>query len=303
MEWYHIVIIALALLVAFLYLKLYLLKRNIRLFKKELNSTQKESYNRQLSLNLSDRDIEALGSELNKNLDYQKKLKLSEAHSRKELERSISDIAHDLRTPLTVVKGNLQMLEKEELSDRGREYLSSAIRRSDALKDMVDEFFELSVLESDDRKVELSDVDITAFLTEFIIDNEALIRKHDLTPRFSFPERSVMIKANKEMLSRVFSNLLNNIFKYARDEFSISVYEKDDCCRITVSNPVSKKDLIDTEHIFDRTYRADKARKSGSAGLGLYIAKMLVEKQGGRITAELSENASLTFEILFSKYQ
>ncbi|MBR6223259.1 MAG: HAMP domain-containing histidine kinase [Lachnospiraceae bacterium] len=302
MEWYHLVIIALALLVAFLYLKLYLLKRNIRLFKKELNSTKKESYNRQLSLNLSDRDIEALGSELNKNLDYQKKLKLSEAQSRKELERSISDIAHDLRTPLTVVKGNLQMLEKEELSDKGREYLSSAIRRSDALKDMVDEFFELSVLESDDRIPELTNLDITAFLTEFIIDNEALIRKHGLTPRFSFPERAITIKANKEMFSRVFSNLLNNIFKYAKDEFSISIYEKDGCTRITVSNPVSQKEQIDTAHIFDRTYRADKARKSGSAGLGLYIVKMLIEKQGGKIKAEFSENDNLTFEILFGDF-
>ena len=302
MEWYHLVIIALVLLIAFLYLKLYLLRRNIRLFKKELNSTKKESYNRQVSLILSDRDVEALGAELNKNLDYQKKLKLSEAQSRKELERSISDIAHDLRTPLTVVKGNLQMLEKEELSDRGREYLSSAIRRSDALKDMVDEFFELSVLESDDRIPELTDVDITAFLTEFIIDNEALIRKHDLTPRISFPERAITIKANKEMLSRVFSNLLNNIFKYAKDEFSISIYEKDGCTRITVSNPVSQKEQIDTAHIFDRTYRADKARKSGSAGLGLYIVKMLIEKQGGKIKSEFSENDNLTFEILFGDF-
>ena len=92
--------------------------------------------------------------------------------SRRQLEQSISDIAHDLRTPLTVVKGNLQMLEKEELTDKGREYLDISRRKADTLKGMVDEFFELSVLESDSKPAELRKLNVISFLSEFIIEND-----------------------------------------------------------------------------------------------------------------------------------
>ena len=117
------------------------------------------------------------------------------------------------------------MLEKEDLSPKGREYLDISARKAVTLKSMVDEFFELSVLESDSKPVELCKLDITAFLSEFIIENETLIREHELTPEISFLEKSVFVQANKEMLTRVFSNLIGNIFKYAKDSFLLSVTE------------------------------------------------------------------------------
>ena len=272
---------------------------SIRNIRRELAKTKEENYNRQIRTTLNDRDVEKLAVEINENLDYQKNLKLESAGSRRQLEKSISDIAHDLRTPLTVVKGNLQMMRNENLSDKGREYLDISFKKVDTLKEMVDEFFEMSVLESDQNALELRKIDVPVFLSEFIIENEALIREKNLTPNISLPEKSIYIKADSKSLSRVFSNIFGNIYKYAKGGFDAGVEVADGSCVITIANEVSNPEEIDINRIFDRTYRADKARTAGGAGLGLYIAKLLVEKQKGSIEAKL-EADKLKFEITFA---
>ena len=294
-----IIIVVLVLITLMLITRLILIRRNLKEISRELNNTKNEDYNRQLKVTLSDKTVEKLAADMNQNLDYQKSLKMETEKSRRQLEQSISDIAHDLRTPLTVIKGNLQMLENEELSDKGREYLDISRRKADTLKGMVDEFFELSVLESDSKPVELCKLDLIGFLSEFIIENETLIREKNLSPKITFPERTIYVRASKEMLSRVFSNLITNILKYAKDDFELVVEQDDDenaQAVVKVSNHVDDPSTIDIEHIFDRTYRADKARSDGSAGLGLYIAKLLVEKQKGSIQAYINEDL-LVFEV------
>ena len=292
-------LVILSLLVIYLLVKVITMKSSIRNIRIELAKTKEENYNRQIRTTLNDRDVEKLAVEINENLDYQKNLKLESAGSRRQLEKSISDIAHDLRTPLTVVKGNLQMMRNENLSDKGREYLDISFKKADALKEMVDEFFEMSVLESDQNALELRKIDVPVFLSEFIIENEALIREKNLTPNISLPEKSIYIKADSKSLSRVFSNIFGNIYKYAKGGFDAGVEVADGSCVITIANEVSNPEEIDINRIFDRTYRADKARTAGGAGLGLYIAKLLVEKQKGSIEAKL-EADKLKFEITFA---
>ena len=292
-----ICIIILLIAVIILALRLFLLRSSIRSISKELENTLSSDYNRQLKIDLSDEALNELAVNINKNLDAQKKLKLKEERSRRQLEQSVADIAHDLRTPLTVVKGNLQLLDSEALSEKGRQYLDVSTKKTEALKNMVDEFFELSVLESDPTPARLETIDLTAFLTEFLIDHEELIRAHSLEPEIQLQEREINVSANREMLQRVFENLISNILKYANNSFFIKLTENGS---LTVGNKLAGGVTIDTEHIFNRTYRADKARSSGSAGLGLYIAKLLMEKQNGTITASDSAGI-LSFRLEFTK--
>lgn len=295
MNIYLIIIAILLLLVLALIIRLLLIKANIRQMKRELIATRQEGYNRQLRIALSDRDAEDLAAEINRNLDYQKDLKSSEEQSRKRLEQSVSDIAHDLRTPLTVINGNLQMLENEELSDKGRNYLMISSRKAAELKGMVDEFFELSVMESDTGPVETEELDAVRFLTDFLLEHETVIRDKGFEPEINLPDKAILISANRDLLGRVIGNILSNILKYATSSFVLSVYtEKDEACGnekcvIRFGNRIGEDSRdLDIEHIFDRTYRGDKARSKGGAGLGLYIAKMLAEKQGASLCAELS---------------
>jgi signal transduction histidine kinase len=294
---YEVIIGCLAVVILILLVRLIVIKKNIREATEELKKTRDEEYNRQVRITLSDRDMERLAAELNKNIDYQKSLKLETEQSRQSIKQSVADIAHDLRTPLTVIKGNLQMLDKEELSPKARENLKISEQKADNLKEMVDEFFEMSVLESDSGPVEFEKIDIVGFLAEFIVENENLIREKNLTPEINFPEKSVFVKADRKMLERVFNNLMTNILKYAEESFFLTVEEQESGCRILMGNKVKDPASIDVDRIFDRTYRADKARSVGGAGLGLYIAKLLIEKQKGSIGAELKDD-KLIFEIM-----
>ena len=295
------IIIILAIICLALIIRLLVIRANLDSIVKELRKTRKEDYNRQLRVDLSSGSVTRVAAEINKNLDYQKELKLESDRSRMQLKQSVSDIAHDLRTPLTVVKGNLQMLEKENLSEKGMQYLEVSRKKADMLKEMVDEFFEMSVLESDAGDVTFERIDLISFITDFLIENEVMIRERRLEPKIDFPDKTIKIMADKEMLSRVFGNIFNNILKYARDSFTVSVEEgNDSSVYVRISNQVDDPDEIDVSHIFDRTYRADKARSVGGAGLGLYIAKLLMEKQKGSIEAEIIEN-SLIFNIYFLK--
>lgn len=289
----------LAVLCAVLIFRLCIIKKQLRSIREELPLTTQSSYNRQLTVSLADNSVTALATEMNKNLEHQKQLKFRTEQVERSMKQSVSDIAHDLRTPLTVIKGNLQMLEaSEQLSEKGCEYLRVCIDKTDAMKQMADEFFELSVLESDSGAVRLSRIDLTSLLVEFILDSEAVIRCRGIEPDILLPEKSMYVMADESMLQRMLSNLLNNILKHARSSFELSLSLKGDKTVLSFSNELRPDESLDTDRLFERTYRGDKARNGSGAGLGLYIVKLLAEKQNAAVQANIRDN-KLDISIVF----
>ncbi len=283
--------IVLFLLCVWLVVYIFRLKAGMKDIKNELILTRDKEYNRQLTVDLMDDNLSEMTAEMNRNLDYQKKLKEKSEAAELSLKQSVSDIAHDLRTPLTVISGNLQMLKKEcELSPAAMEYIRASEDRCRALKVMADDFFELSVLESDYSAATLEKVSFTNELMQFIVDNEAVIRANNLEPEVVFPEKTVFIMADRVLLSRMLGNLLNNVIKYAKDSFSLVLSENKEECIVTFSNQIDGERVIDTTQLFERTYRADKARSGSGAGLGLYIVKLLAEKQNAKVFAKVENN-------------
>lgn len=313
------------------------LKKQIRAMRQQLEDTKEFSYNKQIQVTLIDKELEALATEINKNIDYQKELKLEYEAGERQLKQSISDIAHDLRTPLTVIKGNLQLLEQsffayensnseddinknnidknnEDMSNtNGNQivknikpyealggYIDICKEKADVLKQMIDDFFEMSVLESDIDEVPLQNINATNLLMQFIIDHEALIREKELTPEIRLPEKTIMLKGDASFIGRMLSNLLNNILKYGRKSFEIGLTEETGSVIIYFSNEISKGTNIEADRLFERTYRADRSRSEGSAGLGLYIVKILAKKQGGDATAEIDDRR-LVVKLSFMK--
>lgn len=286
-----IAVIVLLIICISLVLRLISIRRSMREIKNELILTRDEGYNRQLTVELSDSVLEEMTAEMNRNLDYQKKLKEESGKAERILKQSVSDIAHDLRTPLTVIKGNLQMIALEDgLSEKSRGYLAASSEKCSEMKRMADDFFELSLLESDSSPVKLSKVNITNLLMQFLADSEAVIRGKELVPDVVFPERTVFALADEDLVRRMLGNLLNNVLKYAVESFCITLSVSENECGIVFSNAVKKGTEIDAEKLFERTYRADKARSGNGAGLGLYIVKLLAQKQNGRVTAECKDN-------------
>lgn len=298
--WIVLLFVALIILVFALVCYILFLKKQIGKLRENLRLTRQMDNNQQLTISLFDKDLSELATEINKNLDFQKGLKLESERKEQQMRQSVSDIAHDLRTPLTVVKGNLQLMNQETLSKRFRSCLEICLDKTDVLKNMVDDFFELSVLESESIVPELKRLDVTNYLMQFLIDHEAIIVKEGLTPNLWFPEKSVFVMADESMLGRIFSNLLNNIVKYAKESFDIRLVEEADRVVLTFSNEIQQDADMDVKHLFDRTYRADKARQEKGAGLGLYIVKLLSEKQRIDVWAQ-REGRVLCFHLIFPK--
>ena len=284
------------------------MKRELQNIKRELDATTDKSYNRQISVDLQDKDLVCMTTQLNKNLDYQKQLKLETEKAEKSIRKSVSDIAHDLRTPLTVMKGNLQMLRMEEtLSEKGLQYVDACMMKADEMREMADDFFQLSLLESDLEEVERKRVDITEALLQFLAMQEAVIRTKGMEPEVIFPEKSIFVLADEKLLDRMFGNLLNNVLRHAKgNSFQIRLEETQDTgtgrlpgdtsagtaaeCVITFSNVVEAPETLQVDALFERTYRGEKARTGNGAGLGLYIVKLLAQKQKARTEARLKEN-------------
>ena len=281
-------LLALCVLLGF---KLILLKQSMIDIKEQLSRTRETGYNKQLTIPLADKDLSAMAAEINENLSFQSSIKLRFEQAERSVRESVSDIAHDLRTPLTVIKGNLQMLESSpSLSDKDKAYIAVCKEKSDLLRSMADDFFELSLLESDSTPPALKKVNIINLLMEFLAENEAVIRFNSLTPEIKFPEKTVFINADEALLLRMLSNLLNNVLKYAKGSFGIDVMADDGRLDIVFSNIIGSEADFDPARLFDRTYRGDKARGGQGAGLGLYIVKLLCEKQGGKAEAFIREN-------------
>lgn len=277
------------------------LKAGMKNIKSELILTRDMEYNRQLTVDLLDDNLSEMTAEMNRNLEYQKKLKEKSEAAELSLKQSVSDIAHDLRTPLTVISGNLQMLKKEcNLSPAAMEYIRASEDRCRALKVMADDFFELSVLESDYTSAQTERISLTNELMQFVVDNEGVIRANNLEPDIVFPEKTVFAMADRVLLSRMLGNLLNNVIKYAEGSFRLELSEKDGESIIAFSNRLDSNRSIDTTQLFERTYRADKARSGSGAGLGLYIVKLLAEKQNAKVFAK-TENNELSIGVIFKK--
>ena len=289
-------IAAIAAIICCMMLVVYLLalKRQMRNITDELDRTAKRSYNRLVRIPLFDNDLNSLTSAINREIDDRKRMKIKSEETEKALRQAISDIAHDLRTPLSVIKGELQIMNSNSDNDpEQKNYIDVCIRKIDELKNMADGFFELALLESRDECPELKRINVTNLLMQFIAENEGLIRLNSLEPEIIFPDSTVFAMGDEEYLKRILGNLLGNVIKYSSGSFTLRLTDNGE---ISIANPVGNSEAIDTERIFDRSYRADPSRKSGSAGLGLYIVRLLCDKISAEASASADTN-SLTVTI------
>ncbi len=279
-------VIALSAAVLGLLLRLLLFKREMRNMARELSRTRKPGYDRLIRVRLADRDLEALAAEINTTIGGQKQLKLDAEEAERRMRRSMSDIAHDLRTPLAVIKGDLQLIEGGGLPEKSRGYLAVCLQKTDQLKQMTDEFFELAVLESDSERVPLKRVDLTSAVMMFLAENEGRITLAGIEPEVVFPPKTVFVRADPQLLGRMLGNLLGNVLKYSGGDFAVTL-SGEGGGSIAFENSAGGE-LPDPKRIFERSYRADSSRSGSGAGLGLYIVRLLAEKQGACVSAEVA---------------
>lgn len=210
----------------------------------------------------------------------------------RELKEAVTNISHDLRTPLTAICGYLDLLKKEPLTGNAVRYLSLIENRTEAMKQLTEELFRYSVILST-QELDMETVCLNGVLEENIASFYAALTSRGIRPQIHMSGKRIEKQLNREALSRVFSNILSNALKYSDGDLEITLHDDGE---IVFSNTASGLNEIQVGKLFDRFFTVEAARNSG--GLGLAIAKTLVEQMGGTISAEF-ENSKLSIHIRF----
>lgn len=218
-----------------------------------------------------------------------------------ELKQEITNISHDLRTPLTSIKGFTELLTDPTLEEEKRqEYVTIIKKKADNLIMIVDLFYELSQIDSSDKKLVMDRQSLDQIVVETMLMFYEDFEKKQL--KVQIDEGVIApILADKKATVRIVTNIIQNALNYAQNYFTISFIEDEKYVRLRAANDVESMDATELHRIFDRTYRLDTSRTGPQLGLGLHIVKQLIEKQGGKVTANLEGN-EFAIEVLFSKW-
>lgn len=264
----------------------YISKQVSKIANKELGLTLKVQGNDELAELC--KNINSMSKQLKEKFDYERELE----NTKNEL---ITNVSHDLRTPLTAIIGYLDILTHEKYKGKEeKEYLNSAYNLSIKLKKLIDELFEYTKLSSSDTSLELAETDIGPILTQILGEYAPVFETKRLGIITQISDTKLPVKIDIEKMIRVFDNILGNAEKYSTKPSDITVraYKNEDNIIISVSNKGEdiKKNKLDK--MFERFYRMDNSRSSKieGSGLGLAISKKIVELHNGEIWAESDDD-------------
>lgn len=215
-----------------------------------------------------------------------------------QLKEEITNISHDLRTPLTSIKGFSELLLDEELSHSEKnEYLSIVQGKIDVLTTQVDLFYELWSIDSSDHKLEMKPIALNEIIEEKMLMFYQTFYEKELDVIADHLQETRII-ANEEAVDRILTNMIQNALRYAKSYVRITLFEEQDFTCFRMINDTKSLTEEDLSRIFSRGYRKDQSRGDGQLGLGLHIVQQLMQKQGGKVLADV-EDEEFTLDILF----
>lgn len=220
-------------------------------------------------------------------------------------EQMISDtytnLSHDIRTPLTSLDGYFQLLKDEKDEKLQAHYIGIIQERITSLKDMLEELFMFTKLKNDTFNLEMDRCCVSRLLKQTVFSYYDEWKMRGIEPVVDICDEQIFILANTQALKRVFQNVIKNGLVHGKNDIEIRLYTKalgnvsdknqgNRMVNISVSNTIENPENVDVSQVFERFYKADEARSVTSSGLGLSIAKELVERMDGKINAQIEDN-------------
>lgn len=251
--------------------------------------------NQLITVSSSDKYVRQLASEISKHLTELRRQRHQYINGDRELKEAVTNISHDLRTPLTAILGYLDLLKDENKSEQVARYLGYIGERANTLKILTEELFRYSVIISTKNEMQFESVCVNSVLENSIASFYYELTARNIVPNVEITNKRITRRLNSEALSRLFGNIIDNATKYSDGDLNIILSDDGE---IIFSNTASSLDEVQVGKLFDRFYTLEIARKS--TGLGLAIAKSLVEQMNGEIKA-IYTNSKLNIIISFSE--
>ena len=291
--WLWSAIVLLSVIILILIWKICMFRKSIREIETSFAEKIEQETNTPICISSNDVALNHLAVSLNEQLSGLREKELRFAQGDLELKNAITNISHDLRTPLTAICAYLELLEQEEKSENCSRYLAIIKERAELMTKLTEELFRYSVVlaENGQRERKEEPVVVNAVLEESIAAFYTAFTERGIVPDIAITNEKVVRNLDPSALSRIFSNLLNNALKYSDGDLNVCMTADG---TITFTNSAEKLDEIQVGKLFDRFYTVEAARKS--TGLGLSIARTLAEQMHGAVSASY-EDGRLTMTV------
>ncbi|ARF17838.1 sensor histidine kinase [Sporosarcina ureae] len=281
------IVVFLALMLLFY---IYFLKRELRKLKRDIKEIPTcAGFGSRLSLDFRDQALMDIVDELNEMIDVYEEKNRNAKKMEESVKLSIAGLSHDLRTPLTSVKGYVQLLNDNTDETKRIHYLKIIENSINRLAEMTDHFYDVARIETDQLEMKLSPIPLSNVVEEIFLSFYEQFEEKQIELHFPEQGQDQQIIADKFMLMRIIQNIAQNILRYAQSQAVISYWDDGNYLVFSIENDIKPKSKVAVEKVFMRFYTEDTSRTNTEAsGLGLYLSKQLVEKMNGKIYAELS---------------
>ncbi len=280
--------IFLMIVIVYLLLKLVLFKNELNNMTEQLQQYNKQSTNKKLDLTLFNKNIEHLGIEINRLMDIHSQIYSQYKQIELNKKWEIEFMSHDLRTPLTSMLGYVQMAKDPHITENERlALIDSTKNQGERLEVLINDFFELSIIDSVDYHLNLDAINIKNVLQEIIISYYDQFKFKEIEPFIELPQQKVEIIGDLSAVTRVLENIIANAIKHSEGDVNISLKEEKTKIVVITENNAPNLNQGNVNQIFNRFYMVDRSRLGYGSGLGLSIAKRFMEKMNGEIYAQL----------------
>lgn len=279
------IIIILIIVIIILLTYLFLYHNEVKHISKEIDNIKDLDSNTLIHSKYNLKNINNLIYKINNLLTESKNIKIDYGNKNKSLMKMMTNISHDLRTPLTSALGYIDIILKSDLSEEEKKRdLITIEKRLRRLEELISSFFEFSKIISTNKRPALEKINLTSILEESVIVFYDDYKKNNRKILLDCNQRKIIINSNKMLLTRIFENLIGNAYKHSNSDLIIKV-EKLNKVKIIFSNQLLDND-IDIDRIFDEFYTVDISRTKEGTGLGLAIAKEFTKQLNGNIYAK-----------------
>lgn len=273
-------------------------RRQIKNVKSQISFLNQHETNMLITSDQKSGCVAELTDELNTLIEQTAALRKEIAANESRLKDTIINLSHDIRTPLTSMDGYFQLLLKSNNPEERQQYAAVISDRLSSLKEMLDELFTYAKLTNRAYEVELTPCAVNEILLSVLFSFYKDIKQRGIEPLIDVPKLDVFIQGNEPALRRIFQNILKNCIEHGNNHLAVRLINATDAIQIYFENDYQTQEPIDASKVFDRFYKADQARSKTSTGLGLSIAKELVEHLNGSITGNVM-NGNFTIAITF----